>query len=77
MSDRNLTSTDQAAAEIQAPTTVAWADDMALNRCTATHQMSTPDGEMVLRCDATAGHVGTRHQCHHDGRIVHWSGGAS
>jgi hypothetical protein len=72
MSDRNLTSPDQAAAEIQAPTTVSWADDMALNRCTATHQIATLDGEIPLRCDAAAGHAGSAHQCHHNNRIVHW-----
>ncbi|HEY1486696.1 MAG TPA: hypothetical protein VGF84_11370 [Micromonosporaceae bacterium] len=75
MSDRNLTSTDQAAAEVQAPSTQAWADDMSINRCTSTHSMTTPSGENVpVRCDATAGHAGNRHQCHYDGRIVHWAG---
>jgi hypothetical protein len=72
MSDRNLTSTDQAAAEVQAPTTQGWADDMSINRCTATHQMSTPAGDIAIRCDATAGHAGSAHQCHYDGGLVHW-----
>jgi hypothetical protein len=73
MTDRNLTETDSAAAEIQAPTTQTWADDMSMNRCTATHSLSTPEGLVPIRCDAFAGHEGSRHQCHHDGRIVHWT----
>jgi hypothetical protein len=77
MSDRNLTSPDQAAAVVQAPSTQAWADDMSLNRCTSTHSIATVDGEIPLRCDATAGHAGNEHQCHHAGRIVHWTGDVS
>jgi hypothetical protein len=68
----NLTSTSEAAAEIQAHTTQTWADDMAANRCTATHALSGPDGHLMVRCDGTAGHGGDRHQCHHEDRIVHW-----
>jgi hypothetical protein len=68
----NLTSTSEAAAEIQAPTTQTWADDMAGNRCTATHTLFGPTGPIPLRCDATAGHGGDRHQTHHEGRVVHW-----
>ena len=71
--DRNVTSTDQAAAEIQAPMTQTWADDMATNRCTATHSLTTPTGLIAVRCDATAGHAGHRHQTHNDGGLVHWS----
>jgi hypothetical protein len=73
MSDRNLTSTEQAAETIQAPSTQAWADDMAANRCTATHPISTPDSEVSVRCDGQAEHGGTQHQSHYDDRIVHWT----
>jgi len=73
MSETNLTSTDQAAAEIQAHTTQSWADDDALNRCAATHFMSNPDGDITVRCDAAAGHGGGHHHGHHLDRPVHWS----
>jgi hypothetical protein len=73
MTDRNLTSTGQAAAVVQAPTTQGWADDMAADRCTVTHTMSTPTGDVSLRCDGSASHGGNRHQCHYDQRIVHWT----
>jgi hypothetical protein len=79
--DINLTSTDQAAAEIQRSTTEGWADDLAQNRCTATHevttpaQVSAPAGVVTVRCDGTAGHAGNRHEAHYDDHLVHWAGG--
>jgi hypothetical protein len=74
MSDSNLTSTDEAAAEIQAPTTQTWAGDDAQNRCTATHLLSTPVGDTSVRCDGAAGHGGAHHG--HDGDdVVQWENG--
>jgi len=73
MPDANLTSTDQAAAEIQAATTQIWADDDAQNRCVATHRMTSPSGVLTVRCDGVAGHGGGRHRGHHAGRPVNWT----
>ena len=73
MTDRNLTSTEQAAETIQAPSTQAWSDDMAADRCIATHVVSTPAGDVSVRCDGPAKHGGAEHQSHHEERIVHWT----
>lgn len=62
----------QAAAEIQAPTTERWADDQAENRCTATRQLSTPQGEATLRCEGQVGHDGP-HQVIVDGQPIRWT----
>jgi hypothetical protein len=73
MSETNITSTDQAAALIQSPTTRGWADDSALNRCVVSHVVANVRGDVQIRCEAQAGHAGNLHQSHDSGYLVRWT----
>lgn len=72
MSETNITSTDQAAETVQAPTAQGWADDLAQNRCTATHIAANVRGDVQVRCDAQLGHAGSVHRSHDSGQLVEW-----
>ncbi|HKD96988.1 MAG TPA: hypothetical protein VKB69_05225 [Micromonosporaceae bacterium] len=65
--------TRQAAEEIQAVTTQTWAGDLARNRCTSTRTVSTPEGDLPVRCEGAAGHGGTRHLGQLNGARFTWS----
>ena len=70
--DKRNTVTNDAVSDLTGGTTAAWIDDNPVGRCTSSHRISGPEGDISVRCDGQSGHGGDRHQAQAHGVLVYW-----